>query len=103
MSLKLHTIITSTRPGRVGLHVAKWFHEYAVGHGGFDTTLVDIADFNLPIYDEPMHPRLQKYQHAHTKRWAESVKSADAFAFVTPEYNYGPSPSLVNALNYVYV
>ena len=69
----------------------------------FDTTLVDIADFNLPIYDEPMHPRLQKYQHAHTKRWAESVNSADAFAFVTPEYNYGPSPSLVNALNYVYV
>jgi NAD(P)H-dependent FMN reductase len=56
MSLKLHTIITSTRPGRVGLHVAKWFHEYAVGHGGFDTTLVDIADFNLPIYDEPVHP-----------------------------------------------
>ena len=39
MSLKLHTIIASTRPGRVGLHVAKWFHEYAVGHGGFDTTL----------------------------------------------------------------
>jgi NAD(P)H-dependent FMN reductase len=103
MSLKLHTIITSTRPGRVGLHVAKWLNEYAVGHGGFDTTLVDIADFNLPIYDEPLHPRLQKYQHAHTKRWAESVNSADAFAFVTPEYNYGPSPALVNALNYVYV
>ena len=103
MPLKLHTIITSTRPGRVGLHVAKWFHEYAVGHGGFETTLVDIADFNLPIYDEPVHPRLQKYQHAHTKRWAESVNSADAFAFVTPEYNYGPSPALVNALNYVYV
>jgi hypothetical protein len=81
MSLKLHTIITSTRPGRVGLHVAKWFNEYAVGHGGFDTTLVDIADFNLPIYDEPLHPRLQKYQHAHTKRWAESVNSADAFCF----------------------
>ena len=67
MSLKLHTIITSTRPGRVGLHVAKWFHEYAVGHGGFDTTLVDIADFNLPIYDEPVHPRLQKYEYAHTE------------------------------------
>ena len=50
-----------------------------------------------------MHPRLQEYQHAHTKRWAESVNSADAFAFVTPEYNYGPSPALVNALNYVYV
>jgi NAD(P)H-dependent FMN reductase len=103
MALKLHTIIASTRPGRVGLHVGKWFHEYALKHGGFDATLVDLADFNLPVYDEPHHPRLQKYEREHTKRWAESVRSADAFVFVTPEYNYSPSPSLVNALDYVYL
>ena len=103
MALKLHTIIASTRPGRVGLHVGKWFHEYALKHGGFDATLVDLADFDLPVYDEPHHPRLQKYEREHTKRWAESVRSADAFVFVTPEYNYSPSPSLVNALDYVYL
>jgi NAD(P)H-dependent FMN reductase len=103
MPLKLHTIIASTRPGRVGVHVAKWFHQFALGHGGFEAALVDIADFNLPVYDEPLHPRLQKYEHEHTKRWAESVKSADAFVFVTSEYNYSPPPSLVNALDYVYV
>ena len=26
---------------------------------------------------------------------------ADAFVFVTPEYNYAPPPALVNALNYL--
>jgi NAD(P)H-dependent FMN reductase len=103
MSLKLHTIIASTRPGRVGPSIARWFHDYALRHGGFDAALIDLADFHLPIYDEPMHPRLQKYQHEHTKRWAESVKAADAFVFVTPEYNYGPTPALVNALDFIYL
>ena len=102
MALKLHTVICSTRPGRVGPAVARWFNDYAAAHGGFDATLVDLAEFKLPIYDEPIHPVMQKYQHDHTKAWAESVASADAYAFVTPEYNYGPPPSFVNALNYVY-
>jgi NAD(P)H-dependent FMN reductase len=102
LALKLHTIISSTRPGRVGPSVARWFHEVARRHGGFDPALVDLAEFNLPIYDEPEHPRLRKYRHEHTKAWSASVEAADAFVFVTPEYNYGPPPSLVNALNYVY-
>ena len=102
MPLILHTIVCSTRPGRVGLPVAQWFYEVARQHGGFDTKLVDLAAFNLPIYDEPKHPVLQQYEHEHTKRWSESVSAADAFVFVTPEYNYGPPPSLLNALNYVY-
>ncbi len=99
---KLHIVICSTRPGRVGPSVARWFHEFAGSHGKFDTQLIDLADFNLPVYDEPIHPAQQKYQHAHTKAWSESVAAADAYIFVTPEYNYSPPPSLVNALDYVY-
>ena len=102
MSPKLHTIICSTRPGRVGPAVARWFDSFAEQHGGFDTSLVDLDDFELPMYDEPGHPRLQKYEHAHTRRWSASVAAADAFVFVTPEYNFGPPPSFVNALNYLY-
>lgn len=102
MTLKLHTIICSTRPGRVGPPVAKWFHELATQHGQFETLLVDLAEFNLPVYDEPEHPIRQNYQHEHTKKWAASVNAADAYVFVTPEYNFGPPPSLLNALDYVY-
>jgi NAD(P)H-dependent FMN reductase len=100
---KLHVIICSTRPGRVGPVVADWFYGVAVEHGEFDVVLVDLATFNLPVYDEPNHPQRQDYQHQHTKAWSASVASADAFVFVTPEYNYGTPPSLLNALNYVYV
>lgn len=102
MSLKLHTIICSTRPGRVGPSVAKWFNEFANGHGQFESTLVDLADFQLPVYNEPNHPRLQKYEHEHTRAWSKSVSDADAYAFVIPEYNYCPPPSFMNALDYVY-
>lgn len=99
--MKLQVIISSIRPTRVGPAIARWFVDYAVKHGKFDTRLIDLVDFKLPVYDEPEHPRLGKYVHGHTKAWSASVADADAFAFVTPEYNYGPPPSLLNALTYV--
>jgi len=86
MTLTLHTIICSTRPGRVGPSVARWFHKLAGRHGKFDAKLVDPADFNLPVYGEPNHPTPQKYEREHTRRWAASVATADAYVFVTPEY-----------------
>ena len=100
MPLRLNIVIASTRPGRVGPSVAAWFHEVAKKDGAFDVHLVDIADFDLPVFDEPRHPSMQ--QHEHTRRWSESVAAADAFVLVTPEYNFGPTPALLNALNYVY-
>ncbi|WP_442579436.1 NADPH-dependent FMN reductase [Mesorhizobium sp. ASY16-5R] len=101
MALRLNIVIGSTRPGRIGPKVATWFHEFAKENSKFDAVLVDLADFELPVYDEPKHPRLQQYEHAHTKRWAESVAGADAFVFVTPEYNYFAPPALVNAVTYL--
>lgn len=102
MPLKLHVIVASTRPGRVGIHVGRWFHEVASGHGGFEARLVDLAEVGLPLYDEPRHPRLRQYEHEHTRRWSAIVDAADAFVFVTPEYNYSPTPALTNALDFVF-
>lgn len=102
MSLKLQTIICSTRPGRIGVSVAHWFHGLAAEQKSFQCSLVDLADFQLPVYDEPVHPNMQQYSHEHTKAWSRSVADADAYVFVIPEYNFCPPPSFVNALNYVY-
>ena len=101
MSYKLNIIIGSTRPGRGGAAVGHWLSEFAVGHGKFDVQLVDLADFNLPLLDEASHPVLQEYRHEHTRRWSASVDSADAYVFVTPEYDYFPPASLVNAVQVV--
>lgn len=99
---KLHIIISSTRPGRLGPSVARWFHEFANDHGGFNAKLVDLANFELPIFDEPNHPMMQQYEHEHTKRWSASVDAADAYVFVMPEYNFNPPPVFVNALDYLH-
>jgi NAD(P)H-dependent FMN reductase len=97
----LQIIIASTRPGRVGPSVADWIHERALSHGGFDVEVVDLAEVNLPIFDEPKHPRFREYTHQHTKDWSATVERADAFIFVVPEYNYGFNAAIKNAIDYL--
>ena len=99
--LKLQIVVVSTRPERKGGAVGAWMLEQAQRHGKFDVELVDLREVNLPLFDEPRHPRLRQYEHAHTKAWSAIVDRADAFVFVTPEYNYGSPPSLVNALDFL--
>ncbi|MFI6329652.1 NADPH-dependent FMN reductase [Micromonospora chersina] len=98
----LQIIIASTRPGRLGLPVAEWIHAAAVKHGGFDEVeLVDLAEWNLPFMDEPNHPRLRRYVHQHTRDWSATIDRADAFLIVMPEYNYGYTAPLKNAIDYL--
>ncbi|TFV91447.1 NAD(P)H-dependent oxidoreductase [Blastococcus sp. CT_GayMR16] len=98
----LQIVIGSTRPGRVGRPVAEWFQEKAVEHGDFEVELVDLAAVALPFLDEPELPRFGRYQHQHTRDWSATVSRADAFVFVTPEYNHGPSAALKNAIDFLH-
>ena len=99
---KLSVVISSTRPGRAGLPIGRWFFELAKAHQKFDVELVDLKERNLPFHDEPKHPRFGQYEHEHTLAWSALVRASDAFVFVTPEYNYGAPPALLNALDYLY-
>ena len=99
--MKLHIVIASTREGRKGPAVADWFIERARAHAGFEVRVIDLAEVNLPLLDEPEHPRLRRYTHEHTRAWSATVDAADAFVFVTPEYDFGPPAALVNALHYL--
>jgi NAD(P)H-dependent FMN reductase len=97
----LQIIIASTRPGRVGPSVADWIYERAVAHGGFDVELIDLAEVNLPMFDEPKHPRFGEYMHQHTKDWSATIRRGDAYIFVIPEYNYGFNAAIKNAIDYL--
>jgi NAD(P)H-dependent FMN reductase len=99
----LHIVIASTRPGRVGLPVARWVEERARDHGQFAVEVVDLAEVDLPFMDEPKHPRFQQYEHEHTKRWSATVQRADAFIFVMPEYNFGFNAVIKNAIDFLHV
>ena len=99
--LHLQVVIASTRDARQGEKIARWFVPIAERHGAFAVEVVDLAKVNLPLFDETDSPRLQKYQHEHTKAWSAIASRADAYVFVTPEYNFSTPPSLVNALDYL--
>jgi NAD(P)H-dependent FMN reductase len=95
-------VVASTRPGRGGEAVARWFIERATEHDAFDLQVVDLAELKLPPLDEPNHPRLRQYTQRHTRDWSEQVGAADAFVFVTPEYNHGYPASLKLAIDYLH-
>jgi NAD(P)H-dependent FMN reductase len=99
---RLQVVIASTRPGRVGLPVGRWFGGRARAHGAFEVEVADLLELDLPFMDEPNHPRLGQYTHQHTKDWSAKVKAADAFVFVTPEYNYGFTAPLKNAIDFLH-
>jgi NAD(P)H-dependent FMN reductase len=98
----LAVIIGSTRPGRVGPSVAEWITAAARAHGGFQVEVLDLAEVNLPMFDEPRHPRLRQYEHQHTRDWSAVIDRADAFIFVVPEYNYGFNAATKNAIDYLH-
>lgn len=100
--LKLAIIIGSTRPGRVGEAVGRWVHEIAQQRTDAEFDLVDIADYNLPLLDEPVPPSQGQYSKEHTKRWAAKIASFDGFIFVTPEYNHGICGALKNAIDFLF-
>lgn len=52
--------------------------------------------------NEPNHPSLKKYEHDHTKAWSSKIGEADAFIFVTAEYDYNYPAPLRNALEYLF-
>jgi len=101
MKPHLQIIVTSTRPGRKGPVIAEWVKNQALADGRFEVELVDIADLNLPLFDEPNHPHQHDYQHEHTKRWSAIAGRGDAYIFVVPEYDSTPSSSFINAVTYL--
>ena len=100
--VKIAIVTGSTRPGRNNEAVARWVNQIAQQRTDADFELVDIADYHLPLFDEPMSPMFGKYTKPHTRAWAEKIASFDGFVFVTPEYNHSIPGALKNAIDFLY-
>lgn len=98
----LKVITATVRPGRKGPIITEWIAEKARQHGSFNVEVLDLKEINLPLMDEPNHPALKKYEHEHTKNWSAKIDEADAFVFVTAEYDFNYPAPLRNALEYLY-
>ena len=97
---KLQVITGTTRPNCVSPAVASWITEIAAKRTDLEVELVDIADYNLPLFDEPMSPAYGGHTKEHSIRWGAKVAQADAYVFVVAEYNHGPAAALKNAIDF---
>src|SRR6266436_2722314 len=100
--IKIGIVIGSTRPGRKAEVVARWAFDIARKRRDAEFELVDIAEFNLPLLDEPMPAMFGQYSHDHTRVWSAKIASLDGYVFVTPEYNHGTSAALKNAIDFLF-
>ena len=98
----LQIIVGSTRPGRAGIAIAEWFYALAAEREDFEVELVDLAEVNLPLFDEPIHPVKREYVHEHTLNWSHIIDRADAYVFVIPEYNHSMNAAVKNAIDYLH-
>ena len=86
--LKIGIITGSTRDSRVNLQVAEWVKSIADMRTDATFEMVDIKDYNLPQFNEPIPAIMsQDYQAPEAKAWSEKINELDGFVFVTPEYN----------------
>ncbi len=99
--MKIQVILGSTRPNRVGENVAKWVIESAKNRKDAEFELVDVADYKLPLLDEPMPPMMNQYTKDHTKKWSDKISEADGYIFVTGEYNRSIPGAFKNAVDFL--
>ncbi|MBI2196212.1 NAD(P)H-dependent oxidoreductase [Candidatus Daviesbacteria bacterium] len=102
--VKIQIILGSTRPNRFSEKPGKWIFELLQKREGIEAELIDLRDYPLPFFNEPMSPTMLKgkYSNKEAERWVEKVAEADGYIIVTPEYNHGYSAVLKNALDYPY-
>jgi NAD(P)H-dependent FMN reductase len=101
-ALQLAVLVGSTRPGRRGPAIGRWVHDHAARRDDVKAEILDVADFELPLLDEPLPARSGRYDHPHTRAWSAAVASFDAFLVVTPEYNRSVPAALKNAIDFLY-
>jgi NAD(P)H-dependent FMN reductase len=101
--MKLAIIVGTTREGRKTLQQAKWAFNTAKQAEGIDAELVDLKDYPMPFFNEPISPRYNPNREVDpaVKPWLAKLEEFDAYLFVTAEYNHSVSGVLKNSLDYV--
>lgn len=95
-------VVGSTRPGRFSVQAAQWLLGFANQRGDAEFVLVDLAEFDLPMFEEPASPLYAPVQNPKAQAFTARLAELDGFIFATPEYNHSTSAALKNALDYAY-
>ncbi|KAF8852300.1 flavoprotein [Acephala macrosclerotiorum] len=105
---KIAIITGSTRAVRIGPSVTKFVTSVLKSDisSKFEFSIVDIASFNLPVFDEAVVPAsvpfAAQFAHAHSIAWSAEISKYAGYILITACYNQGPPGGVKNAVDYLY-
>ncbi len=104
--MRLQVIVGSTRPTRAADKVLPWVTGRAAVHEAFETEVLDLRDWPLPMFGEHLgsigDPRDPSYSDQLVRNWNRKIAAADAYLVITPEYNHSIPGELKNAIDSVF-
>ena len=99
---RIALIITSTRDSRWADVPAQWMLEKAKARTDMDVELVDLKDYDLPMFNEPASNMWMPTSDENAVKWQKKLAEFDGFIFAVAEYNHSISGALKNALDQAY-
>lgn len=99
---KIGIVVGSTRPNRFADKPTDWIAKIARARGDIEVEVLDLRDYPMPFFNEPMSPAWGPSQDEVAQKWQKKVAELDGFIFIAAEYNRGPTAVLKNAIDYAY-
>jgi NAD(P)H-dependent FMN reductase len=99
---KIGLVIGSVRENRFADKAARWFAELAGAREDLAFETVDLKDYSLPFFADPLSPAYAPSPHPESRRWQAKMAELDGYVFTAAEYNRGPTGVLKNALDHAY-
>lgn len=99
---KIGLVIGSVRESRFADKAANWFAELASERENLAFETVDLKDYPLPFFADPLSPAYAPSPHPESRRWQAKMAELDGYVFTAAEYNRGPTGVLKNALDHAY-
>ncbi len=100
---KIALIIGSTRDSRFADIPAQWMLAQAQARTDLTVELVDLRDFDLPMFNEVASNMWAPSQSEAAQAWQKKIGEFDGYIFVVAEYNRSITGALKNALDQAYV
>jgi NAD(P)H-dependent FMN reductase len=99
--MNIGIILGSTRVERLGTRVVRHIVDKAADVAGAEFIVLDLADYDLPFFAEPVAPIDNHDRQAppNVRRWLDDMASVDGYVFVVPEYNFEVPAPAKNALD----
>src|SRR5687768_579336 len=97
---RIGIIIGTIRAGRFGDTPAEWILELGSHRADLELEIVDLREYPMAHYGEPLEPSRRREHEAAVERWRHKMDGLEGYVFMVAEYNHTISGTLKNALDH---